>query len=389
MSNAIKALSSQALRFTVKKAAMTLPVPGVLEALNNALSPYDARNGATVRIAYDRLASDLLWVAWSIVGQGEVWRSQGQPYPGTGHVDIRVPPHVIALSLRKQIEVRYGVVRDGQEALSPALRLTVGDFLPGQLPVPSVPEADQQTGELNLGNFVGDAHVHIAAWPLIAEGQRYWIIGQAVLADGTPYQIPISTGQLVTAADVINGVTTALSRVELEKLQDNSEVKIMASVTFDGSENSAGATNLPPRIVSIMASGQIPVLEEFNSLPHGGRWDSGQTINFEHMSITVDSGAIFCGHTIPNHKCIHNNSSVTTFTCRPNKPARAVELLDGLFCGHHYASGTELTFYSDTQVLGRIVTTLHKFTFYATDSNPITHFTCGIGGFHIYAILVA
>ncbi|AZL73852.1 hypothetical protein [Pseudomonas oryziphila] len=393
MSNAIKALSSQALRFTVKKAALTLPVPGVLEALNNTLSPYDARNGATVRIAYDRLASDLLWVAWSIVGQGEIWRSQGQPYPGTGHVDIRVPPHVIALSLRKQIEVRYGVVRNGQEALSPALRLSVGDFLPGQLPAPSVPEADQQTGELNLGGFVGDAHVHIAAWPLITEGQRYWIIGHAVLADGTPYQIPISTGQLVTAADVISGVTTPLSRVELEKLQNNSEVKIMASVTFDGSGSSAGAINLPPSIVSIMASGQMPVLEKFNSLTIGTRWRAGETINLEHMSITVDSDSLVYLRSDAGDP---SSPGILSFeqdnakcTCRLNKPARAIAMFDNLFAGINYESTIHTTFYNDTQILKSMKSTRYSIIYYATDSNPITHFTCRSTRSHdLYAILV-
>ncbi|AIL61952.1 hypothetical protein [Pseudomonas alkylphenolica] len=224
--------TSPALTFRIERQqGLILDKPTVREALGGTLDPNNARNGATVRVDYvGMLATDILAVDWR--GEGVADSHQTEQKNGSlfGYVDFDIPVSVVAASQGKTIRVLYAVIRGANPAvLSQPLELPVSVLGQQHLPVPVVPQASG--GTLDLSRFAGDASATVEAWPLIAQGQRYWISAQGTLVDGTPHTFYVARGQLV--GDLV-GVTETVLRSELERFKHESALNVLVKVTFDG-----------------------------------------------------------------------------------------------------------------------------------------------------------
>ncbi|MGW7775659.1 hypothetical protein ACTWM0_22305 [Pseudomonas machongensis] len=215
--------------------------------MNDTLEPINARNGATVRVAYPgMLTSDTLAVAWLGSNQADSWESEQKPGSTFGRVDFSVPASVVAASQGTVVQVLYAVVQAGKAGVpSLPLALTVGELAQADLPMPAIPQANPTTRTLDLSSFAGNASATVAAWPLIAAGQRFWVRIDGTLENGSAHRFHAASAQTVTEAQVGQGLDVAVLRTELEKLRHDSEVSVTVSVAFDGASNEALAKVFP------------------------------------------------------------------------------------------------------------------------------------------------
>jgi hypothetical protein len=176
------------------------------------------------------------------------------------------------------------------------LELSVRALGQEHLPAPVVPQAGG--GTLDLTAFTGNASVTVAAWPLIAVGQRYWISVQGTLDDGTPRIFYVASGQVVSQAQVGAGLSHPILRSELERLGHNSTLTVTCSVTFDGSANLEDARFFPTLSLSLKT---LPVqdLENFTSLPDRIYAGSSVQLRFMRVFVTGGSGAYAVRNNFP------------------------------------------------------------------------------------------
>ncbi|MBH3461541.1 hypothetical protein [Pseudomonas putida] len=271
--------TSAPLTFKVVRSAQTeYPAPSVLEAVNNTLEPINARNGATVRVAYSGMAaSDSLAVAWLGSNQAGRWESAQKPGSVFGSVDFSVPASVVAASQGTVVEVLYAVLQAGKAAVpSLPLALTVGELAQADLPTPAITQANPSTRRLDLNSFVGNASATVAAWPLIATGQRFWVRIDGTLENGSTHRFYAASAQAVTEAQVGQGLDVALLRTELEKLKHESEVSVTVSVAFDGASNEASAKAFPvaaytlEKLIAVTPTIDSVMDDKGKAVPRGG-----------------------------------------------------------------------------------------------------------------------
>ncbi|MFJ4348160.1 hypothetical protein [Pseudomonas sp. NPDC089401] len=340
---------SAPLLFQVRQQTQILGPPSVIEANDNLLDPLRARHGATVRVQYAGMqASDSITVTWAGEGGADSVRVGPQDGSTSGHVDFTIPIKVIAASQGKAITVTYEVTPTGQPAQpSQPLILDVGQLPQTALPTPMVPQANQQTGELDLGLFPGDAQVYIAPWPLIAEGQRYWISASGVLADGTPHVFPISVGQVVTAADLVNGVRANWPREELAKLKINSGVTIMAQLTFDGSNDEQNQAALPPLSLSLLFSGMELLTNTLAGVPQK-TWRPGEVLDATTFTLVSPNTVMTTASDEGQITLTGNATGASVVEVTPKQPVRFIKIASinsiGTFKG-------TIQFYNDQKLL--------------------------------------
>ncbi|MCD5972077.1 hypothetical protein [Pseudomonas quasicaspiana] len=97
------------------------PEPLVVEAPDGVLDPSNAGDGATVRVTYEMLDTDLILLSWD----GRVDLLAPKRGNSNGTVDFIVPNAAVAEAVGRTIEVVYTVIRSGATQPSIALDLTV------------------------------------------------------------------------------------------------------------------------------------------------------------------------------------------------------------------------------------------------------------------------
>lgn len=228
-----------------RKAQDNFIAPTVVQAPGGILDPITASAGATVRVEYEAmLTTDTLAVAWTGEGSADTIETEQKPGSISGRVDFTIPPSVVAASQGKTINVRYAVVRGSNPVLSEPLALRVNTLQPIHLPTPIVPEANG-TATLDMASFDGDAAVTVEPWPLIAEGQRYWIKVSGTLENGTSYSFYPARALLVSAGEATQGLSSKVLRTELVKLKHDSSLSVEVSVAFDGAADESKALTFP------------------------------------------------------------------------------------------------------------------------------------------------
>jgi hypothetical protein len=107
-------------------------------------------------------------------------------------------------------------------------------------------------GILDLTQFVGDATVTlgnresgVAAWPLIAAGQRVWLRAAGRRLDGSNWNKVLLSAHVVTSAEVILGCSATLDRTTLENLADDGEITVSGAVNFARDSVEADAIVFP------------------------------------------------------------------------------------------------------------------------------------------------
>ncbi|MBK5001054.1 hypothetical protein IAE37_003330 [Pseudomonas sp. S31] len=268
--------SSKALPIRVQhESGEELVAPTVLEASDGTLDPMAALTGATVRVRYtSMLPTDILAAAWVGETLAATWQSDQAPGSIVGFVDFTVPQSVVAASQGEDIQVAYGLMRNGKPSPSMPLELAVGELDERDLPTPVVPQAKGDT--LDLLDFTGDAHMQVEPWPLIAQGQRFWCRIDGTLENGQAYAFYSARDQEVSAEQVRQGLQSPVARTELEKLKGDAELTLTLSVAFDKGRIEASAVAFPQRTYRLVKLPEVaPTLasvadDKGNPVPDGG-----------------------------------------------------------------------------------------------------------------------
>lgn len=263
-------------RFHIVQEDLVLPPAKVLEAVDDQLTIWNGRDGVTVRVEYERMSpGHTINVQWLNQNEPSV---PLDPQPGNtdlGYVDFVIPREAVIRGIGKRILISYTVTSACKLAPSKTLALNISK--PTRLPTPVVPEATPpatQGGILDLRTFTGDAHITVndenfdTAWWFALQGQRVWLRGVGTLKNGGTYTINVFLGKVVTAAEVIAGLTNVLKRSELELLRDDSSLSFVCKVTPDGSSIESGAVVFPALELRV----RLP-LNDFTPFT-GGYWNS-------------------------------------------------------------------------------------------------------------------
>ncbi|MBT2298647.1 hypothetical protein J7E54_24970, partial [Pseudomonas fluorescens] len=245
-------------------AATNLTAPSVKEAGGTApsqqLDPVAGKDNLTVVIPdYGVKPGDQVSVTWAGTAGGGSYTTPVQVLPPNR--EIAMPVSVIAYNLGKPVTVTYTVTRGSESPPSDSLNLAVQAMPAASLGMPLIPQAEQGGigSVLDLSSFIGDARVTVAPWPLIAVGQRVWMSGEGIASDGSDYTIPLYAGSEVSSSQVTAGLSTPLSRSELEELRDGSELKVVLKVTFDRTSNQANAVDFPLRTYRVVSGNPLIV----------------------------------------------------------------------------------------------------------------------------------
>ncbi|WP_223544329.1 Ig-like domain-containing protein [Pseudomonas sp. A-B-19] len=237
-------------------AVLDLKEPAIKEATGNNLDPIAAKDRLTVRVP-DNAAlrpDDQLSVTWTGAPGSPTGGSHTTlPRPVSQGLEVDMLRSVVAFSLGKAVTVRYTVTRGGVDKESLALTLNVGGIADGDdnLTTPAITQASGDV--LDLTTFEGDALITVAIWPLIAAGQKIWLRCHGTRQDGTPHTIPLRTSSSVSAAEVVNGLSKVLLRLDLELFKHDTPLRIEFKVTFDGSSVEARAVTFPVRTYTVKA----------------------------------------------------------------------------------------------------------------------------------------
>lgn len=222
---------------------LELGAPNVVQAVECtpgefSLNPINAKDGATLRVAYDHpCPNDNVCAYWKGTA------GPGTPYLGCqemgtkGFIDFVVPASSISANLQETVTVCYTVQRGREMWQSPSRDIHVLNI--SDLPMPDVSEATGKT--LDLNTFSGDAEITVHPWWLIDEVHPRWLWVTGISEGDTPYSIDVLQGQ----SGPRTGVSEILLRSELLKLSDCSTVYVHFAVNFNGRLDKASAEAFP------------------------------------------------------------------------------------------------------------------------------------------------
>ncbi|MGF6496244.1 hypothetical protein ABIE56_004447 [Luteibacter sp. 621] len=283
---------SEWVQFDVVGAA-SYPAPRVEETGGaDTLLPHAARDGATVLIEADLVATDSVTVTFGSY--------TSPPQAGSRPLRIKVPPPVVGQHLGQLVDVFFTVTRGGTSQ-SQVLALNIGRLNDGdpQLPKPRIDRADTITNILDLSTFTESPEVLVDPWLLIGVGQTVWLNLQGFDGDGKPATIIIYSGTPVTQDMIATGLEVPVDRGLLETWQNASNLIATCKVNFSGgSEGGAvvfttstfklltGGTAIRGRMyeieqfedpATIVPNGQTYRLRFARIRPIGGRLQSAST----------------------------------------------------------------------------------------------------------------
>lgn len=222
--------------FNIEQEDLVLDAPDVLEAVGKQLTIYNARNGMTVRVAYTGI-SDKHHI------QLNVKRADGTyipllPLPGDsnrGFVDFSIDRTEVIHASGTTLTFNYIVTSACKIQTSEDLDLEVSE--PVRLTTPEVAQATPpatQYGILDLRTFAADADIGVPDWWFMLAGQRGWLECSGKLWNGSIHTFKVMDAELITNADVTNGLSRVLKRLELDKYETGEELTFVFKLTADG-----------------------------------------------------------------------------------------------------------------------------------------------------------
>ncbi|NWB74700.1 hypothetical protein HX805_19740 [Pseudomonas sp. G5001] len=226
---------------------LDLVAPTVVEATqitpeNLVLNPVNTRDGATIRVSYEHMCPcDWVCAFWEGTAGAGTPVLECKQADNRDVVDFNVPASAISANFNKQVSVRYTVRREGQtwSALPRPVKILNISGLPK-------PQVEQATGStLDLNTFQGDAQLTVAAYAYGALGQPCWMWVTGEREDGAPYRFDVLDGEPLSEEWLQEGVSTLLSRRDLQKLADCSRFDVHFAVNFDGRSDRASAEPFP------------------------------------------------------------------------------------------------------------------------------------------------
>ncbi|MGY2275183.1 MULTISPECIES: hypothetical protein [Pseudomonas] len=233
--------------FTIEQENLVLDAPDVLEAVGNQLTIYNARDGMTVRVAYTGISGKHQI-------QLNVKRADGTsipilPLPGDsnrGYVDFPIDRTEAIHASGKTLTINYTVTSACKIQTSKDLDLDVSE--PVRLTTPEVAQATPpatQGGILDLRTFGADADIGVPDWWFMLTGQRGWLKCSGKLWNGSIYTFKVMDAELITNADVTNGLSRVLKRLELDNYETGTELTFVFELTVDGDVDENKAITFP------------------------------------------------------------------------------------------------------------------------------------------------
>jgi hypothetical protein len=169
---------------------------------------------------------------------------------------------------------------------------TLSSFSP-QLPELNIPESLNNV--LDLTTFPGDATITCPEWA----ASCVWLKVEGEKDPGEPYTIPILTNHTISSKEFSDGLSEIISRAELMKLANNSQLSVICKINFDGDPDESTANKFPELQLKIITKdNSLDDLADFNDETLGGwiKGSAGREIHF------VSDGA-------PNSHYLFNNTS--------------------------------------------------------------------------------
>ncbi|VVE65548.1 hypothetical protein PAN31117_01907 [Pandoraea anapnoica] len=278
----------------VRAAPMAFPAPRIKEATGNRLEPLDAVNSLTATVNFNGAQpADEVQVTWTGNGIDGSYQSEWL-FIGSVPRDIALDPSVVAFNIGNSVTVTYEVRRAGASVgVSDSLTLDVLalDTSPGG-PLPTPELKDIEGDELDLELVANGGVITVTPpWPLIAEGQRFWLDLEGTDGDGNVHNYRQANGVLVNAQHVEVGLANRqVPASYFAPLADGSTLRLVFKVTFDGSSNEADAVTFPVRTYFV---GKVPakLTEDFESTENYN-FPVNDTQHLEFMDVTNLAGLV-------------------------------------------------------------------------------------------------
>ncbi|SDT58013.1 Ig-like domain-containing protein [Pseudomonas prosekii] len=250
-------------------------------ALFAATSPIDLLaylNGVTVRVEHlPAMTNDQAQLV-------EMNAPGAAPFPSLvlnadKRADFTLTPAFLAARQGQDITLKWVLIRNGAPvAESPTLQVKVNRIIDGdtRLPTPKITAVtDDRT--LDLSSFTGNTRVLVSAWPGIAIRQPFWVRCEGTNASNAAVVLRIHNGIPIDSAGAQGGEVT---RAYLDQLANDSTIRVIVGVNFDGRADEATAVWFPVQPYTIRAIAlPVPTLTSVKGVPSGVEiLDNGFTV---------------------------------------------------------------------------------------------------------------
>ncbi|WP_439878941.1 hypothetical protein [Pseudomonas prosekii] len=250
-------------------------------ALFGATSPIDLLaylNGVTVRVEHlPAMTNDQAQLV-------EMNAPGAAPFPSLvlnadKRADFTLTPAFLAARQGQDITLKWVLIRNGAPvAESPTLQVKVNRIIDGdtRLPTPKITAVtDDRT--LDLSSFTGNTRVLVSAWPGIAIRQPFWVRCEGTNASNAAVVLRIHNGIPIGSAGAQGGEVT---RAYLDQLANDSTIRVIVGVNFDGRADEATAVWFPVQPYTIRAIAlAVPTLTSVKGVPSGVEiLDNGFTV---------------------------------------------------------------------------------------------------------------
>lgn len=231
-----KVLRSKVLDVSVGK-ALKPDIPKVIEAgtRQDQINPKDVLNGANVEVSIKNLwyndQGTLVTVHWR--GRYGI-SSIDVPVvidPDTNKASAFIPPNIIALGIRPSpntfsVSYHFNLGPFEYRSVTRDLKLLA---ITG-LPTPSID--DFKPGILPLYELKESARYLTKVWDFFEENQYAWFFGKGTYSDGSPYEVIIRNGELVSGDGATYGICADVLVDEIRKLKEGSHFTLSLRVSY-------------------------------------------------------------------------------------------------------------------------------------------------------------
>lgn len=269
---------------------------------NPPLDPALVRNNLTVVINYPMQPGESLQVIWTAAPGAPSEASFTTvffPVGGTAPWKVPLPNWIVAYSLNNVVTVTY-VVMNGTTPIATSLPLTV-TILPlaqSALPIPLITQAPNNgIGSVLDVVFLTNFTLRINGWPLITDGQYFWMSLSGINDDGSAFYIEywIAPNSVVTQAFLQSGFyAETFSALPLKRLKHGSTLTLDFRAALDKKLNKNAALKFAPRHYTINNDAQMrllaPSIVEAKGKPHLDSLAARYTLT-ARLSFPVIAGA--------------------------------------------------------------------------------------------------
>ncbi|EJM28978.1 MULTISPECIES: Ig-like domain-containing protein [Pseudomonas] len=228
-------LTAPELNLRIGNLVLVLPPPKLLQASpGNVVNPENTQNIATVEVAYPRMSTTHR-VTLSCIGRSGFGSPVIASKPGIagGTMLFDIPKTAFPANMGTFLTFRYAVTQTGiYDQSSSAAKYSVINIDKPELKYPHLTIAESvDNNTLDLNAFSGDAHWTLIAWLFIAIGTKMRVALSGTDSTGNQRVITLFDGT-VSANEVKTGLSGTISRAELKKFKDGSQVSGLSIANF-------------------------------------------------------------------------------------------------------------------------------------------------------------